>query len=369
MVAYIVAGVCTVQLLVFATVEALLRGEMMDSSAVLQQAIQSDSVLAKLFFRLIGSLSLVVTALVQAVVYYCYSQALGLTFILVTSLGVSLPNLLKLAYSDPRPYWAYDEVEALSCGKGWGNPSGHALFTGAVWLSLCIVLLRQKRLGWTGLVLLWLLLIGVDRVYLGVHFYSQVLLGWSYALGLVGWCWQSLNRPDTQEKTTLPRLAVWHLISALFLLTASILYALRTPEWDQSWSDRILLKCNFPYSASEAASAVFLETAVIAFFPGALLGVHLSQQLFPRLDLSLLPRRTRSVLCLASLFPLGFEGITSKGYSVFLCKRYLLEAEWLAWGLSLVGAYAAGVVFTAAVPRALPALSPDHRALAKAGMD
>lgn len=340
----------------------------MDSSAVLQHEIQSDSVTAKLFFSLIGSLSVVVTALVQAAIYYGYSQALGLTFILVTSLGASLPNLLKLAYSDPRPYWAYDEVEALSCGKGWGNPSGHALFTGAVWLSVSVVLLRQKQLGGTAAVLLWLLLVGIDRVYLGVHFYSQVLLGWSYALAIVGWCWQGLNRSDSQDKgTSLPaRMAFWHVVSAFFLLTATLLYAFRSAEWDESWTQRILLKCNFSYSASEAASSVFLETAVIAFFPGALLGVHLSQS---RLDVSLLPTHTRSTLVLVSLLPLCFEGFLSKSYSVFLCKRYLLGTVWLAWGLSLLGAYVAGVLFTAVVPRALPALWQDLRGLSKAGMD
>lgn len=362
MVSSIVTVTCVAQLIVFVSVEALLRSEMMDSSAALQHSMQTHSVAVNAFFRLIGSLSLLVTTVVQAVIYYCYSQELGLTFILITSLGVSLPNLLKLAYSDPRPYWVYEEVEALSCGKGWGNPSGHALFTGAVWLSLSAVLLRYKRLNWAGAVLLWLLVIGVDRVYLGVHFYSQVLLGWSYALGIVGCCWQLLKQHDT-----LSRIGLWHLVSAAFLLTASLLFAFRTPEWDQAWTNRIILKCDFPYTAEAAASSVFLETALIAFFPGALLGFHFSQELLPKPDLSLLPKRNRSLLCLVSLFPLALQGISRNLYSVFLCKRYLLEAVWLAWGLTLVSAYVAGVLFTAIVPTMLPALSP--KALAKAGID
>ena len=365
MVSSIVTVTCLAQLIVFVTVEALLRSEMMDSSAALQHSIQTHSVAANAFFRMIGNLSLLVTAAVQAIIYYCYSQELGLAFILITSLGVSLPNLLKLAYSDPRPYWVYEEVEALSCGKGWGNPSGHALFTGAVWLSLTVVLLRCKRLYWAGAVLLWLLVIGVDRVYLGVHFYSQVLLGWSYALGVVGCCWQLLKQQDTCN--WLSRIGLWHLVSAAFLLTASLLYAFRTPEWDQAWTTRIILKCDFPYSAGAAASSVFLETALIAFFPGALLGFHFSQQLLPKPDLSILPKRNRSLLCLVSLFPLALEGFSRNLYSVFLCKRYLLEVVWLAWGLTLVSAYVTGVLFTAIVPTVLPALSP--KALSKAGID
>lgn len=313
---HIITTLCTVQLLVFVLIETLLRDGMMDSSALWQEHIQGESQAAQLFFRFIGSSSLVVTGLVQVLVYYGYSPALGLTFILLTSVGVSLPNLLKLIYSNSRPYWAYDEVAALSCGKGWGNPSGHALFTGVVWLGVCVLLIKAKKLNSAGLPIMWLLLIGLDRVYLGVHYYSQVLLGWSYAIAVVGWCWEALRLQDVPEKplTYYHHSGLWHALSTAFLLLSLLLYLFRAPEWDPTWTVRIVSKCGFSYSAEQAAAGVFLETALIAFYPGALLGAYILRKTRPKLDVYLLPRRMQIYLGLCSLVPVWLQGMTSNRY-------------------------------------------------------
>ena len=40
---------------------------------------------------------------------------------------VSVINMLKLNYADPRPFWSSDDVQAFHCSSEYGNPSGHTM--------------------------------------------------------------------------------------------------------------------------------------------------------------------------------------------------------------------------------------------------
>jgi hypothetical protein len=73
---------------------------------------------------------------------------------------------------------------------GWSFPSGHATGTAATALLSAWMLSRWLIGSWAGRVMLWaktigvVLLIGFSRVYLGVHYVSDVLAGW-----LLGTMW------------------------------------------------------------------------------------------------------------------------------------------------------------------------------------
>ncbi|MGW3814437.1 phosphatase PAP2 family protein [Streptomyces sp. NPDC005046] len=95
--------------------------------------------------------------------------------------------------------------------SGWSFPSGHTT-TSAVTGGLLVlaVLARAPRCGRT-LVLLsagWAVLVGLSRVYLGVHWFSDVLGGWLFAI-----CWLSLFTyvgarflPGVRSAASAPRL-------------------------------------------------------------------------------------------------------------------------------------------------------------------
>ena len=67
-------------------------------------------------------------------------------------------------------------------------PSGHATMVAAAWTTLVLVLwptlAARGRALLTGLAVLWAGAVGFTRVYLGVHWLSDVLAGWALGAGL-----------------------------------------------------------------------------------------------------------------------------------------------------------------------------------------
>lgn len=97
--------------------------------------------------------------------------------------GAMLLNLIaKLAFHRARPnLW-----EPLEPAGGYSFPSGHAMSSMAI-AAAVVVLAWSTRWRWPVIAAAVVLVagIGLSRVYLGVHFPSDVLAGWSAALAWV----------------------------------------------------------------------------------------------------------------------------------------------------------------------------------------
>jgi undecaprenyl-diphosphatase len=104
-----------------------------------------------------------------------------LTFILAAvGSGTVLSLVLKVLFHRPRP----EIVPHLSDIATASFPSGHAMLSSVVFLTLAAALARaapkaQLKCYYLGVAILLTGLIGCSRVYLGVHYPTDVLAGWS----------------------------------------------------------------------------------------------------------------------------------------------------------------------------------------------
>jgi membrane-associated phospholipid phosphatase len=108
-----------------------------------------------------------------------------------TMIGGGLLNvLLKLYYQRPRP----SEFPPLVTAHGHSFPSGHSmgsmLFFGSLAYVLYISLERSRawRLAAVVLCILAAMIIGASRIYLGVHYFSDVVAGFTAGLCWIGVC-------------------------------------------------------------------------------------------------------------------------------------------------------------------------------------
>ena len=103
-----------------------------------------------------------------------------------------LYNLLKLIYSQPRPFWVNDALFNNKCSTNYGNPSGHSLTTTSTYLSLWYILTDyayfKKPLGKLIRISLLLLLqvlcitLMLCEIFNGIHAFNQTIFG--YILGI-----------------------------------------------------------------------------------------------------------------------------------------------------------------------------------------
>lgn len=103
-------------------------------------------------------------------------------------LGAIVCSLLKHIFSRPRP----DLVTHLVNVSSASFPSGHAMNSAVTYLTLGVLLARlepdrRKTFYLLGAAIVLTLLVGMSRVYLGVHWPTDVVAGWA-----VGGCWALL---------------------------------------------------------------------------------------------------------------------------------------------------------------------------------
>lgn len=112
--------------------------------------------------------------LVMPVILWSVDVGFGIRLgVLVLTSGM-LNGSAKLLLGFPRPFWVSGKIAALASEGTYGAPSGHAQNAVALWGRLATA--ARSRMGTAALTAL-ILLISLSRLYLGVHYPTDVLFG------------------------------------------------------------------------------------------------------------------------------------------------------------------------------------------------
>jgi len=214
------------------------------------------------FFSFLGTEDFFMVAL--PLLYWCVDSVLGIRVALILLLSTNINSAYKLAFQGPRPYWYSPQVRALATETSFGVPSGHAQIATTIWGLLAAYL--RKWWAWLAAILL-ILLIGLSRLYLGVHFPHDVLLGWLIG-GII--LWLALRFWDPVFAWAKKLSVGWQVLAAflaslvVFLLPVIPYIWLKASNWQppQEWA----------MFATEALSLASVATVTGTFF-GMLAGV------------------------------------------------------------------------------------------------
>jgi undecaprenyl-diphosphatase len=130
---------------------------------------------------------LILTFVVIASVGFLYFEGqrrVALTAVLTIGGGALLSGILKQVFARPRP----DIVPHLRDVGGLSFPSGHSMGAAIVYFTLGVMFMKAfKSRRAKAFCLSWAFflatIVGASRVYLGVHYPSDVLAGWLAGLG------------------------------------------------------------------------------------------------------------------------------------------------------------------------------------------
>lgn len=108
--------------------------------------------------------------------------------------GTAISEGLKMGFNRPRPDLVAHIVETTSMSF----PSGHAMLSAVTYLTIGALIAhtqesRQLRGYVLGAAILLTLLIGASRVYLGVHWPTDVLAGWCLGAAWALVCWTAVT--------------------------------------------------------------------------------------------------------------------------------------------------------------------------------
>jgi membrane-associated phospholipid phosphatase len=158
--------------------------------------------------------------LLMPLLFWCVDRWVGANMAYLLILSSYFNGLFKTIFHLPRPYWL-DKSLQLSAESTFGLPSGHAQNAVAVW---GYVAFRLRRVwGWIA-ALVVIALISFSRLYLGVHFPTDVLGGWIIGAALLA-AYAALQ-PRLSQWIVAQRLGMQLALAAAVPLAALGLYGL-----------------------------------------------------------------------------------------------------------------------------------------------
>ena len=132
----------------------------------------------------------IITLAVAGYLFLARKYAAAWLMLIAVFGGIALSDLLKFAFARPRP----DLVSPAARVFTTSFPSGHATLSAITYLTIAALLAQSQSSAKIGryfvvLAALLTILIGTSRIYLGVHYPTDVLGGWCIGAAWALGCW------------------------------------------------------------------------------------------------------------------------------------------------------------------------------------
>ena len=145
----------------------------------------------------LGSMVVLGIVTLAVVGYLLLAGKPAVAWLMVTAVvgGIALSDLLKFAFGRARP----DVVAPVARVFTTSFPSAHATMSAIAYLTIGAILARSQSSSTLSLYFMSLaafltVLIGVSRIYLGVHYPTDVLAGWCVGAAWALGCWSTMAR-------------------------------------------------------------------------------------------------------------------------------------------------------------------------------
>ena len=140
----------------------------------------------------LGSIVVVVitTTAVAGYLFLTHKPGVAWLMLLAVGGGIALNNLLKLVFARQRPSVITSSPRVFTTSF----PSGHATLSAIAYLTIGALLSRAApsaaiSLYLMGLAVFLTVLVGFSRIYLGVHYPTDVVAGWCIGAAWAIFCW------------------------------------------------------------------------------------------------------------------------------------------------------------------------------------
>lgn len=144
----------------------------------------------------LGSTAVLALMTVTAIGYFLIIRERSAAALMLLSVvgGVVMSTLLKIGFDRPRPELVPHAAQVFTASF----PSGHAMLSAITFLTLGALAARVHERSWLRfyimtVAVLLTVLVGASRIYLGVHWPSDVLAGWCAGATWALLCWYAVG--------------------------------------------------------------------------------------------------------------------------------------------------------------------------------
>ncbi|WP_116645332.1 phosphatase PAP2 family protein [Salinivibrio sp. HTSP] len=174
----------------------------------------------------LGEIAFYIALVPLFLVFRGHKSALSLLFLLISAAAVS--TTLKSGFAMPRPFYLWPDLQ-IGQASGFTVPSGHTLLAAAVMTAWYLKrrVTHPPAFGALAMTLVVIVLMGLNRMYLGVHFASDVVIG-ALVGSSVAWATIKLDAVTVgNERPVLTTGRIWFLACLIMALLA---LALKIPN-------------------------------------------------------------------------------------------------------------------------------------------